>query len=225
VQTSRSAGLVDGWEMAVSGGGFTPDAALVVTQCASEATSADECGPAYVTLTADAEGNYSTSWVASRFLQTPALGPVDCAEYAGRCMVVALEDGDVATAVTVGLGFGTVAASPDADLVDQQTVAVSGQGFTPHATLAVTQCAAGPMSESDCSQSYVLVDADAAGNYSASLVVQRNLVTNGIGTINCAVSVGRCVVVAVEIADLATAVPTAIGFRPNPNLAAASDAV
>jgi hypothetical protein len=61
----------------------------------------------------------------------------------------------------------------------------------------------------------VLVTSGSTGSYATTLTVRRNLVTTGSGTVDCAASEGRCIVVALDPGDLGTSVRTPICFTPS----------
>jgi predicted esterase len=217
IQVTPAAGLVDQRSVTVSGGGFTPNVSLAVTQCGSEATSAAGCGAAFVLTTTNASGNYSATFTVNRSLVTTN-GTIDCAVSSGRCVVVAAKVSDQATRAVTPISFGRVQATLAAGLVDQRSVTVSGGGFTPNAALAVAQCRSDGTSASGC-ESYVSITADASGNYSTMLTVRRNLATiigsppnlDNTNHIDCNAP-GQCVVVVAEISDLTKRATTPIAF-------------
>jgi alpha-tubulin suppressor-like RCC1 family protein len=217
VAASPSWGLVDQREIAVSGGGFTPGSTVGVLQCAAEATSGAECNlQNYLGVTADAAGNYSTAFVVSEDLPTSGLGVIDCAADPGRCIVAAVENGDPATAAKVRLGFGfaTVGVSRSVGLFDQLPVTVSGAGFTPDTEVMVVQCASEATSAAECDPHYEVTIANSfSGYYEMTWVIKQELQTMGLGAVDCAASVGRCMIVALESGNLATAVATPISLR------------
>ena len=212
VTATPSRGLVNNRQVTVSGGGFTPNIQLVVNQCAAEVTSSAQCGTAPLLLQGNLGGTYSTPFTVQRNLVTNGIGTIDCATAVNRCAIVVIELNNPATGVGTGLGFATIAASPARGLVSNRQITVSGGGYTPNTQLVVNQCASEATSSAGCSTTPVQLNGNAAGTYSTPFTVQRNLVTNGIGTINCATAVNRCGMVVTELDNLSTVVATGLGF-------------
>ena len=80
-----------------------------------------------------------------------------------------------------------ITVTPDTDLVDFQTVTVSGSGFGAEITLGIAMCTAGPLSIDDCDLSTSeLVDSDAAGAFTTEYTVERLIETPAAGSVDCA---------------------------------------
>lgn len=99
--------------------------------------------------------------------------------------------------------------APDTDLVDGMEVTARGAGYTPHATVAIIQCAAlpdgtggdGTGSVNNCDLSnYVLGSADDQGFVDMTLTVRRYIANEG-GEIDCALGEVNCSIAIGNIAD------------------------
>jgi hypothetical protein len=102
--------------------------------------------------------------------------------------------------------------TPNAGLVDGQSVSVSASGYTPGAGLAVLECTAGASSENDCDLSTVAyVNADASSAVSTTYGVFREIFTANDGAgLDCAPS--QCVLVVANIGDQTEAASAELGF-------------
>jgi hypothetical protein len=165
-----SRGLVN-TPVAVSGGGFTADAQLLVNQCGAEATSPAGCSSEPVTVAANPDGTYSANFTTHRHLVTQEIGTIDCGEYVNRCGIVVAEAANLATVTHTGLGFGSVTVTPSFGLRTNDTVTVSGTGFPPNVTLAVRQCS--NEYPTACDYDGRSTTTDANGAYSTSVAVRR----------------------------------------------------
>ena len=90
----------------------------------------------------------------------------------------------------------TITVTPDQDLVDGQSVAVDGTGFTPGASVTVIQCRPGSVNLFDVQANCRLTTmhtTDASGTFSAFLAVEREIQTSS-GALDCAASPGACTV-------------------------------
>jgi Neocarzinostatin family/Family of unknown function (DUF6299) len=132
----------------------------------------------------------------------------------------------------VGAGVGVVAAAtvawaspasaqpmitvtPDTDLVDFQTVTVSGSGFAAEATVGMAMCTAGSMSIDNCDlDTSDLVQSDAAGAFTTDYTVERLIETPVSGSVDCAVAPG-CILAVANITDFTQSASAPLGFDPN----------
>ena len=105
-----------------------------------------------------------------------------------------------------------VTVTPDTALVDAQTVSVSASGYTPNAGLAVIECTAAAVSESDCDLSTLLLtNADGSGNLSTSYDVFRQIFPgSNPGGLDCAPS--GCVLAVANIGDQTEAASAPLAF-------------
>ncbi len=136
--------------------------------------------------------------------------------FGSLAMAVAIASaGSLASGQAPALGAArAIVVTPASGLSDGQSVAVTGSGFSPNASMAATQCLAGAVAQASCDLSGVSVFAsDAAGAFHASLTVHASI-TTPTGTADCTV-VGQCIVGAAEITNINTANAFApIVFQP-----------
>jgi hypothetical protein len=108
VRVTPTTDLVDQQQVKVSASGFPPPPAenrIAIFQCVAEATVIEDCGDfTAINRTTDDTGSVTTRYRVSRILQTPALGPVDCAAAPERCIVV-VTSLDLTEIVTVPISF------------------------------------------------------------------------------------------------------------------------
>jgi hypothetical protein len=104
----------------------------------------------------------------------------------------------------------TLTASPDTNLVDGQSVTVTGAGYPANAETDLVECEEG----AGCDFSNLQVqDADADGGYTTTFAVHR-VITLDAGTVDC-VAQQDCVLVSLDISDLSTGAQAALDFDPN----------
>lgn len=109
--------------------------------------------------------------------------------------------------LTVGLGVAAaviltappagaqpaVTVIPAVDLVDLQTVAVSGSGFPASTSLALAMCTAAPSSSADCDlATATIVASDVDGAFSTQRIVERIIRTPAAGQVDCGVAPATC---------------------------------
>jgi hypothetical protein len=119
-------------------------------------------------------------------------------------------------------GPPALTANPNSALVDGQTIAVTGTGFTPFATVAMVECKQGAKSAQQCDLSTVSeFGTDGSGAFAGTYSVTRIIVLSGkLGTarsVDCA-RVG-CVLGAADIFNYTINTTTAIEFNPHSPLA------
>src|SRR6266540_2081813 len=96
----------------------------------------------------------------------------------------------------------SITVMPSTDLVDSQPVTVTGSGFTPGASVGMSECDAAGVDSSDCDLSdSAFVTATGQGSWSASFAVHR-VIHNSHRTVDCAAEPGACVISASNLADL-----------------------
>jgi hypothetical protein len=109
----------------------------------------------------------------------------------------------------------TIMVTPDTDLVDFQTVTVSGSGFAAETTLGIAMCTAVPLSIDDCDISTsVLVQSDATGAFTTEYTVERLIETPAAGPVDCAVA-PTCILGVANIADFTQNATAPLAFDPN----------
>lgn len=233
--------LVDRDQVFVSGFDFDPRGGFfTASQCLAEdldVNGQDNCDPdTTVFLTVNSQGNVFFFLRVKRILETNGVGDVDCAVQ--TCVIGgATVDGTPESFVVIE---GTSAplhfdasvpppnytdaelfVDPSTDLVDRQTVTVTGSKLDPRfSSFGTAQCDAALVQASqidacDLSTSRIsTVDGD--GNAEVDLVVRRIITTPLGGEIDCAVP-GACVIGAGTFEGFATAIEGAthpISFDP-----------
>ena len=201
VTAEPSTGLADHQLITVSATGFTPGTGVYLGQCRAESTSSATCGPV-LGQAAGPDGSVSATF---RVRQTIGNG-VDCAAAPGECVAFATAVDDVFAHGSVPLTFDpdappiappTLTFTPTTDLVDGQTVTVTGAGFAPGESVALVQCRGGDQDQSGahCDLPHTLVyrTADAEGVLLTTLTARLLLTTSAYGTIDCATVVEGCI--------------------------------
>ena len=109
-----------------------------------------------------------------------------------------------------------ITVTPDTDLVDFQTVTVSGSGFAAETTLGIAMCTAVPSSIDDCDLSTSdFVESDATGAFTTEFTVERLIETPASGPVDCAVAPGACLVGVANLADFSQNATAPLAFDPN----------
>jgi hypothetical protein len=113
VQVQPSTNVADGQAITVTGTGFTPSATIAVVECQAGATSESNCDISnYVDIAASSSGDFSTPFIASRYLQIGS-ATVDCA-VSGACILVAANLANTSEATGTSLTFDPTAPPPPA---------------------------------------------------------------------------------------------------------------
>jgi Neocarzinostatin family/Family of unknown function (DUF6299) len=108
-----------------------------------------------------------------------------------------------------------ITVTPDTDLVDFQTVTVTGSGFAAESTVGMAMCTAGSLSVDNCDlDTSELVQSDATGAFTADYTVERLVETPVSGPVDCAVAPG-CILGVANIADFSQSTSAPLGFDPN----------
>lgn len=95
-----------------------------------------------------------------------------------------------------------VVVNPATDLLHGQVVTVTGSGFTPNASIGMSQCDAAGTNTADCDLSNVAyATADGAGDWSTSFTV-RGVIHNSHTTIDCGVAPDICIISASNLANI-----------------------
>jgi Neocarzinostatin family len=120
-----------------------------------------------------------------------------------------------AAGLTACHGGPHVSVTPNTDLVDGQTVTVSGGGYSPGSSLGMVQCPTGADSIDDCDgRTARSFSADGAGNFVQSLDVRRVIQRSSVGEeTDCSVP-GNCVVASVYIHGFQGLATAPIQFAP-----------
>ena len=222
LSVTPSTNLLDRQTVTVTGSGYPADTSVVLLECLDPPTADPfNCGYSSVhNVLSDGSGAISTTITVRRIVRTQGTS-TDCAT-AGACVLLSgvNEVGDGATAPIQFDGSvpppppPTISVTPSTNLLDGDTVHVTGTDFDPNFPVSVAQCPAGVGQSPGCGYgpgSFVVTDD--AGAFSLDLVVDRILY--GTATpIDCAVP-GACVVSAIDLYDGSLTTSVAIQFDPN----------
>lgn len=99
-----------------------------------------------------------------------------------------------AAAPAVASEAGTLSVSPSTDLVDDQIVQVSGQGWPPDRGLLLAQCDARAVDFAGCDQTAGSFVKGHNGSFTVDLRVEREISSQRYGTVDCASSPDACIV-------------------------------
>ncbi|MGZ4794591.1 MAG: neocarzinostatin apoprotein domain-containing protein [Acidimicrobiia bacterium] len=213
-----------GWREVVTvlGGGFTPGP-IGLSQCArvtSGDTSFESCGN-YSQAQVDATGILLTTARLDRMLDLGFGTPVDCATAPTPC-TLRIGYGDPDDSATIPLTFDpssqpppppVLTILPAGPLLDGRPAILLGSGFTPGATLGLSECAAGATSIADsCDLGHAFTaTADADGAF-ATAFVPVGAGGSSQGTLDCTVAPGTCVLAAANTSDLREFTSTPLTF-------------
>jgi hypothetical protein len=204
--------LVHGQVVTVTGSGFTPSASIGMAQCDAAGTDTPDCDLSNVMYaTADAAGDWSASFTVRRVIHN-AYKELDCATAPGACVISASNLANIGGEDALApISFDpsvppppppVVGVAPSTELVDGQVVTVMGNGFTPNASIGMSQCDAAGTDTPDCDLSNVAyATADAAGDWSTSFTVRR-LIQNSYRAIDCGTASGTCIISASNLANI-----------------------
>ena len=190
-------GLVEGQSVALFGGGFPGNSGVIFQQCVSAALTT--CFP-LGGMQADAGGNFITTVVVHRAVVEPPVSSTDCASAPGVCQIVAyaIVDGDVWASVPISfdaggpLPAGTLTVTPDTDLVQFQSVTLTGAGFPAGVGAQIIECTTDATSFDECNQNGPgFATVGSAGTFSLPYSVRRILHLTS-GDVDCATSPGAC---------------------------------
>jgi hypothetical protein len=114
----------------------------------------------------------------------------------------------------------TVSVAPDTDLPDRQVVQVDATGFAPGEQAFVGQCSSDPQIgffSGGCGNATRSESADGQGEIHTTLRVHRDFSpfgTGGPSSVDCATSVGTCVIEATSVFDPLVTASAPLGFDP-----------
>jgi hypothetical protein len=225
VTVAPATGLVHDQQVIVVGEGFHPGAFLSVSQCLAGAFGFQDCD--YSTglyLQAGADGRFATGLTVRHRIFTSSKGVVDCGAAPAPCEIRAEDQADVLDGAGAPISFDpnvppppppVVTVTPDTDLVHRQSVSVQGSGFSPGASIGITQCEAGVVSFEHCDYANATyATADASGAWAASFPVHR-VIRNAYELVDCTTGPGACVISAANTYDYAESGAVAISFDPD----------
>ena len=246
-----STDLVDGQTVVVSGVAFDPPfATFVASQCVAADIALGgqgNCDSGTTTIrNVDSGGTVYFTMRVKRIIETPGLGPVDCA--VEECVIGAAtidpssnyptvggpsEDYVVIEGATAPLSFdpdappidyedAQIFVTPSENLVDRQTVTVTGIDLDPHfSSFGVALCDASLLGEAQvdaCDLSTSRIGSvDGEGRAEIEMTVRRIITTSAGGEVDCAVP-GACEIGGGTFSGFATAIEGArapVHFDPD----------
>ncbi len=183
-----STDLDDGHTVSVDGTGWRPGALVAAVECLA---GTQTCGGAVANRPVDTDGTFTMS-LAVRAVFTAFDGtPVDCRVDACEVTAVNEENEDHTASVliafdpaTVLLPPPTLIVTPDADLVEGQTVTVAGAGYLAGTTLFLAQCRPGQPTMEGCGVYRTYAETDGSGAFSAELRLVATFF-HPDGTVDC----------------------------------------
>ena len=216
-----STDLLDGQAVTVSGANFPANAAVTLTECLDPAaTPSLTCTPfGYVSAPTDATGAFSVTYPVARIVRTFD-GRTDCAGLV-TCVIAAgsYSPGELVAAIAFDASVPpppppTIVVTPSTDLLDGDTVRVTGSGFDPDAPVALAECAVGLSPLGGCTPSYSGVTVAADGTFATDLVVDRITYLPDGTPVDCA-QPDACVVSAVDFRFGEEAATAPVRFDPS----------
>jgi nucleoid-associated protein YgaU len=239
ISVTPSSGLSDSQSVAVAGTGFTPQASLSIFECkGSPPTGCVLVG----TASTDTNGDFNQSVTVTRnFTATQgALGATDCGPE-DNCTVYAEDTGGKSDTQAISFASAattttsttiaptpTLVVNPDTNLGATQTVTVTGSGFTPGASVVLSECKLANGTPQSCAP-IGSAFTDPNGGFTTQQTVTRTFTaTQGAvqGSVNC-LPEDTCVIDATDAGNaedsapisFATATPQ-ITVVPDSNLGA-----
>jgi hypothetical protein len=185
VHATPDAGLIDGQVVAVDGTGFRSNQGYVeVRQCVAGATQASQChsGGSDSYGPVDPAGVFHSTKRVRALLATDGGPVVDCRTASDACELQVGLFSPSPDTVVASIAFdpdapalppASIAVDPDTDLIDGQTVVVSGTGFLANSPVGISQCAIGPATGTCYGRTSTLTDA--AGQLEVTLDVRTRL--------------------------------------------------
>lgn len=205
LKVSRTVGLLDGDIITVTISDGPPKQYVWVKECgpsASVATCDEETRRQYRVLP---DGTYYPSPKKLYAQLSTAAGNVDCRTVApSNPCSLALTDNDGALLTTVPLRFRphgpleappTLSATPDHDLLNGQTVHVSGRGYEPQYHVSVLECLTGSADTLGCRPGSRPPATTDEGVMDRDMAVSVTFTTIGGSTVDCR-QAGRCELIA-----------------------------
>ncbi len=204
ITVTPATGLVEGDVVTINGTGFPANAFLAFVQC-GPGTGQEACNLSNIRyVNANASGSFSMSFTPRRILRTQGVNH-DCAD-AGACSIGGgtVPDGSGGSA-TASIRFDpsippppppVLTVTPTTDLLDRQSVTVTGSGFPAESPVGVVECLDPPTwNPTNCNLRNVgFTFTEADGSFSLTYQVRRLLRTDG-ATTDCA-DLGACVIAA-----------------------------
>ena len=191
VTVTPSTALTHNQIVIVTGSGFAPHSPISIVECVAGSSTPEDCD--YTTdpykETGDA-GHFRVKYRVRRVISTYTSGVVDCTEAPQGCELRYEDYSDVLSAGRTPISFDpdaplppppAVAVTPDTDLVNRQTVTVTGTGYPPDEEVQIEVCAdgvaatkvGGPIGPPEACDYVAYQNTDGSGGFSAAVKVHR----------------------------------------------------
>lgn len=186
--------LLDGQEVSVDGGGYSANATIGVVQCPTGADSIDDCdNDTARTLSTDRDGHFRTRVFVKARIVDGHEQQTDCT-VAGSCVIVSVYVHGFQGLATAPLqfrsgGYPGVGVDPSRDLVDGQTVRVTGRGT---GSAKVAQCPHGAVDIWHCDPRTKQFPSPDVNGYWAADVTVYEVITDEYGTVTDCRVPGSC---------------------------------
>ena len=218
--------LVQGDTVTVAGSGFPGNSLVGIIQCRLPTAGVQDCNMSSLAYTnTDSAGTFSTSYTPRRILYV-AGSPTDCA-VADACKIGVGDVNDQSITADYPIQFDpaippppppTLVVTPSTDLLNGQTVTVTGTDYPANSMVALIECLDPPTTDPfNCSYSTATYTmSDGFGSIATPMAVRRIVRFDGTST-DCATA-GACVILSAvqEIGDGATASIQFDGSVPPP---------
>jgi acetyl esterase/lipase len=196
--------LTDLQTVTVNGSGLVWRNYGQLVQCAADVSDASECDfQTLVDFETAEDGSFEVAYQVSTLIEAGGNGIVDC-RIPDSCVLVTTQDYSLTPerSAVAALAFDadaqptvpTLTVTPDVDLVDGQTVSVTGSGFRPNYWVDFMLCGSEPSYES-CQWLNGFAETGPDGTFTTDLPVFALKTTDG-GDVDCRSSADPCVLVA-----------------------------
>lgn len=214
--------LVDGQHVRVTGSGFVPGTAVELAECKDGATTGEGCESSRTFVGIEADGAIDVDLQVYAISRTNFGDELDCRSVA--CTLVAsrgLFQTDTRHTAVAPLAFRpggpllpppTITVTPATGLVNGQVVTVTGAGFRPESSFALSECGVGPGDGFDRCFVPQFVSADAEGKFTRTMPVQ-SITRRGSGFVDCRLG-PNCVIAAVDVNSGPVLAEAPIAFDP-----------
>jgi hypothetical protein len=210
VTVTPNTGLLYFQSVTVAGSGFTPGATVGWAECKNnQSGDAADCDTGHSGFaTTDGSGAFSSTFTVRRILHT-GNGDVDCAAAPETCRLGAADLSDYSVGGGMALTFDpdapippppTLTVAPDTDLVDGQSVTVTGGDFPPNTLVVMSQCTTATQPAGFCGFIDGSATTDADGAFTTTFNVRRAVYDFGVfpvaGVVDCASAPQLCSIIA-----------------------------
>jgi len=182
IQVDPSTNLIDHQSVQVEGTGFTSRASIALVECTNGSTAVSDCDLSTILIVrTDPNGDLDSPYQVARIIDVNG-STIDCAALMGCELGVGNVD-DYLQRSVVPISFAnapvltpSVTVVPSTNLLDGETVTVTGLGFSAYATISVSECQSGATGPADCAVATdLLTTADAFGSVATTYKVAQDI--------------------------------------------------